>query len=99
MTFFQLSPGFLNRTYLMDRVLKFMFYTHSDHNEIDVHNPVDEVHIEANYSSKLPVADVRVQKPTSNSNYYNVYRPHYIGFSGYPMYEDAHVKNSFSERK
>jgi len=93
-----LSPSFLNRTYLLDRILKFAFYTHSDHNEIDVHNPVDEVHIEANFSSKLPVADIRVQKPASNSNYYNLYFPCYTGFSSYPMFEDAHVKNSFSDQ-
>ena len=86
-------------TYLLDRVLKFRYYTHSDHNEVGIQNPVDEVHIEANFSSKLPVADARVHKPFSNSHYYNVYVPRYVGFSGYPMYEDAHVKNSLSDRK
>lgn len=74
-------------------------YTHSDHNEIGVHNPVDEVHIEANFSSKLPVADIRVQKPVTNTNYYNVYFPHYVGFRSYPMHEDILVKRSFSDRK
>jgi hypothetical protein len=92
-----LHPEFLNKTYMLGRMIRYMFYTHSDHNELDVHNPVGEMHIEANFSAKLPVADFRIQKPTSNNNYYNVYFPRYVGFSSWPMFEDAHVKHSFSD--
>ncbi|KFM59902.1 Vitellogenin-6, partial [Stegodyphus mimosarum] len=92
-----LSPSFLNFTYKVGGLFRHVLYNHADHNVIDVHNPDDEFHFEANFSSKLPVADIRVLKPRSVSHYYNVYVPYYTGFRSYPVFEDAHVKNSFSD--
>ncbi|XP_054714176.1 vitellogenin-2-like [Uloborus diversus] len=92
-----LSNRFLNFTYKVGGFLRHLLHNHADHNMIDVHNPEGELHFSANFSSKLPVADIHVVKPHVVSNYYNVYFPRYHGFRTFPDFEEYHIKNSFSD--
>ncbi|GFS61509.1 vitellogenin-6 [Trichonephila inaurata madagascariensis] len=92
-----LYPGFLNFTYKVGGFVKHLLYNYADTNEINVENPSNEFHVHANVSLHLPVADIRVIKPKSNSHYTHVFFPKYVGFRSYPVFEDIHIKNSFSD--
>ncbi|GBN66630.1 hypothetical protein AVEN_155622-1 [Araneus ventricosus] len=93
----QLSKRFLNGTYKALWAAKHALFNYGDHNIIDIQNPQDEFHFHANFSLHLPVADIRVHKPRSDSHYTHVYVPFYMGFRSYPVFEDLHVKNSFND--
>ncbi|KAG8181558.1 hypothetical protein JTE90_017309 [Oedothorax gibbosus] len=94
-----LSPRFLNFTNKVGGFLRHVLYNYADHNVIDVHHPEHEIHVHANISVHLPVADIRVSKPHSESHYTHVYTPYHHGFNSFPFFEDIHVKNSMSESK
>ncbi|CAL1295538.1 unnamed protein product [Larinioides sclopetarius] len=95
--FENLSKRFLNGTYKVLWATKHALFNYGDHNIMDIQNPEDEFHLHANFSLHLPVADIRVHKPSAISHYTHVHVPFYMGLRSYPEFEDLHVKNSFSD--
>ncbi|XP_042902860.1 vitellogenin-6 isoform X1 [Parasteatoda tepidariorum] len=97
-----LSPRFLRVAYRIHNLIKHSLFVYGLHSYADIdpqdhYAPPGEFHLHANFSMRAPVADIMVMKPSTVSRYTHAYIPMYRGLRSYPVFEDMHVKNSFSE--
>jgi hypothetical protein len=74
-----LAHEFKNASRKLDLALKVALYENLDNDDLNVNNPNDQIRIVAQYSSRIPdvpMVNLRIEKPTENTQYSKVHTPY-----------------------
>jgi len=74
-----LAHEFKNASRKLDLALKVALYENLDNDDLNVNNPNDQIRIVAQYSSRIPdvpMINLRIEKPTENTQFSKVHTPY-----------------------